>query len=144
MTRAGISSKSWLKSRSMSETGHGERSKTVNIRQVAPWANWPSGDSKPIAVLALEPKELAARYGLTFRKGLDDLGAYRLVAVELSNGVQAWISNHDGDPNPGSVVYVDAGLDIAKAQTQLVNLLGISRDDLLWAAPRESQARVPA
>ncbi len=103
----------------------------MRIHQVAPWNEWPSGDSKPIAVLPGEPAELSARFGLLFDRRVDDLGPYRLAAVDLHNGTQAWISRHDDDPNPGSVVFVDASLDVKRALTRLAKLFGLSPQQLL-------------
>jgi hypothetical protein len=53
----------------------------------------------------------------------------------LANGEQAWLSKHDNDPNPGTVVHVDAASDIWAAQSLLLDALGLSRESLLWAAP---------
>jgi hypothetical protein len=114
------------------------------VHQVIPWAHWPSGDSRPIVVLPFEVKELASRYGLKFQEAIDDLGPYRLAAIELTKGAQAWISKHDSDPNPGTVVYVDAGADIEKAQLRLIKALGITRHALLWAAPPDASIRAAA
>ena len=105
-----------------------------NLHQVEPWKQWPSGDSRPIAVLPYDLPELSARYGLEYEEGVDDLDRYRLAAIELANGEQAWISKHDGDPNPGAVVHIDARSDAAIAQSMLLAELGLNGDDLLWSA----------
>jgi hypothetical protein len=72
---------------------------------------------------------------LTFREGIDDLDRYRIVAIKLTNGEQAWISKHDSDPNPGAVVHVDAESDVEDAQRLLLEALSLNREELLWAAP---------
>jgi hypothetical protein len=107
----------------------------VNVRQVEPWRQWPSGDSRPIAVLPYSLRELSRRYGLVFQEGTDDLDRFRLAAIELANGEQAWIYKYDSDLNPGTVVHVDAASDVAEAQSLLLEALGLDRDSLLWAAP---------
>jgi hypothetical protein len=107
----------------------------VNVRQVQPRAEWPSGDSRPIAVLPYDLPELSARYGLEYQEGIDDLDRYRLAAIELTDGEQAWLHKHDSDPNPGTVVYVDAASDVWEAQSLLLAALGLDRGALLWAAP---------
>ena len=114
------------------------------VNQLIPWARWPSGDSRPIVVLPFEVNELASQYGLTFREAIDDLGPYHLAAIELTKGSQAWISKHDSDPNPGTVVYVDARADLTKAQSRLIKALGITRHALLWAASPDSGFRASA
>lgn len=112
----------------------------MGIRQAQPWERWPSGDSQPIAVLPYELAELAARYGLEHDEGIDDLDRYRLAAIELANGEQAWISKHDGDPNPGTVIHVDATSNVEDAQSLLLDALSLGREDLLWAAPVPANA----
>lgn len=107
----------------------------MGIHQVAPWKVWPSGDSRPIAVLPFNSSELSKRYGLYWMDGIDDLGPYHLAAIELESGNQAWLVEHNDDPNPGTVVYVDAASDIAKSLLLLLKALGIKREMLLWEAP---------
>jgi hypothetical protein len=116
----------------------------VAIHQVTPWTRWPSGDSRPIAVLPFELAELSDRYGLKFQEGVDDLGRYCVAAIELARGLQAWISKHNDDSNPGTVVYVDANADVAKALPRLIKVLGITREALLWTAPVEVRSRTTA
>jgi hypothetical protein len=92
----------------------------MTVRQVVPLQRWPSGESRVIAVLALDPPMLAARHGLVFDEDVDDLDRYRFAAIELVNGTQAWLLKHEGDPNPGTVVRVDAGDDPDEARRLLV------------------------
>lgn len=113
----------------------------MTVRQVSPWKRWPSGDSRPIAVLPFGLADLSARYGLEYEQGIDDLDRYCLAAVELANGEQAWLYKHESDPNPGTVVYVDATFDVAEAQAMLTDAFGLSREDLAWAASAPAVAR---
>jgi hypothetical protein len=112
-----------------------ERSATMGVHQVTPRKTWPSGDSRPIAVLPYEPPELSQLYGLSFKDGIDDLDRYKLAAIELPNGGQAWIYKHQSDPNPGTVVHVDAASDIEDALSGIAEALGIERSQFLWTAP---------
>jgi hypothetical protein len=113
----------------------------MNVRRVTPWKHWPSGDSRPIARIALEPVELSKRYGLKYDKGVDDLDRYQLAAVELASGEQAWLSKYDHDGHAGTVVYVDAGSDVEDAQALLMDAFGIDRDAFVWLAPVPSPRR---
>ncbi|MGH2616431.1 MAG: hypothetical protein ACRDJC_14405 [Thermomicrobiales bacterium] len=113
----------------------------MKIHRVKPWKQWPSGDSRPIAVLAYDLADLAQRYGLTVQDGIDDLDRYRLAAIELTDGQQAWFTKHDGDPNPGTVVLVDSDVDVEKAQSLLGKALGLERDAFLWTAPIPASTR---
>jgi hypothetical protein len=113
----------------------------MRVQQVSPWEQWPSGDSRPIAVLPFSLADLSARYGLEYEEGVDDLDRYYLAAVELGNGEQAWIYKHESDPNPGTVVHVDAKSDVEKAQAMLADVFGLKREDFSWAAPAPVLAR---
>ena len=119
----------------MRRRGRGERANTVNIHQVQPWKQWPSGDSQPIAVVPFDLSELTKRYGLKYQEGIDDLDRYHVAAIVLANGEQAWLYRHENDRNPGTVVHVDAASDVEKAQSLLLDALGLDREALLWAAP---------
>jgi hypothetical protein len=113
----------------------------VRIYQVKPQKHWPSGDSRPIAVLPFDVPALADRYGLTFQEGIDDLDRFRLAAIELGNGQQAWLTRYEGDPSPGTVVLVDSDADVAEAQSLLAKALGLKRDAFLWIAPLPASTR---
>lgn len=106
----------------------------MRVRQVTPWKTWPSGDSRPIAVLPYDLPELSRRYGLTYEEGIDDLDRYKMAAIELAGGAQAWISKHERDPNPGAVIYVDTAADVDEALSLLADALGIDRDQFSWTA----------
>jgi hypothetical protein len=57
------------------------------------------------------------------------------------NGQQVWLVKYENDPHPGTVVYVDAGVDVEEAQSLLVSALAIERGDLLWLAPAPLHVR---
>jgi len=113
----------------------------MRVQQVSPWKQWPSGDSRPIAVLPFGLADLSARYGLEYEEGIDDQDRYYLAAVELANGEQAWIYKHESDPNPGTVVHVDAKSDVEEALAMLTDVFDLKREDLSWAARAPSLAR---
>jgi hypothetical protein len=54
--------------------------------------------------------------------------------VQLANGEQAWIYKRERDPNPGTVVHVDAHSDVGEAHAMLTDVFGLKREDLAWAA----------
>lgn len=107
----------------------------MHVRQVQPHERWPSGDSRAIAVLAAEPDELTARYGMTFEEGADDLDYSRLAALVLADGSQIWLMRHRGNPEPGTVVYADATADANEARRLLAHSLGMYERDFTWIAP---------
>ena len=113
----------------------------MSVRQVSPWTHWPSGDSRPIAVLPFDIPDLVERFGLAFQEGVDDLDHYQFAAIELGDGQQAWLTRYEGDPDPGIVVLVDSGSDVEHAQLLLAEALGMTRDAFPWAAPIPASTR---
>ena len=105
------------------------------VRQVPPHQHFPSGDSRPLVVLTGEPRELAARYGLSFEESKDDFDAFQFAAIALADGSQAWLLKYRGDPNPGTVVYADASADFAHAKALLTQALELADEDILWVSP---------
>lgn len=93
---------------------------------------FPSGESRPIAVLLAEPDDLAARHGLRFAAGQDDLDDFRFAVLDLGGDLQASLVRHWGDPNPGTVVRVDATADAEAAFRRLEAALNLTGADILW------------
>lgn len=104
----------------------------TELKPTAPASAFPSGESRPLAVLAGEPATLAQRFGLRFAEGIDDLDRFLYAIVDLGDSCQAWLYKHDGDPNPGTVVRVDSGTDPAAARRELTARLSLSPGDVLW------------
>ncbi len=96
---------------------------------------FPSGDSRPIAVLAGEPSTLARRYGLHFAEGLDDLDRFQFATIDLGDCCQAVLYKHFGDANPGTVVRIDANADVSSARRELTVRLALTDADILWWSP---------
>ena len=113
----------------------------MKLHQVSPQMHWPSGDSRPLAVLPFTIADLSSRYGLTFDAGIDDLGRYHFAAIELGEGQQAWLTKYEGDANPGTVVLIDSDADVDDAQSLLGRALGVKRDAFLWMAPIPASTR---
>lgn len=113
----------------------------MNIRQVTPGKHWPSGDSRPIAVLPFDVPALVERFGLTFHEDGDDLDRYQFAAIELGDGQQAWLIRYEGDPGSGTVALVDSGAAVEDAQSLLAQSLGLNRDAFLWTAPIPASTR---
>lgn len=93
---------------------------------------FPSGESRPIAVLLAEPNDLAARHGLRFEAGRDDLDDFRFAVLDLGADLEVSLVRHRGDPNPGTVVRVDAATDAEAALGRLEAALGLTKGDILW------------
>jgi hypothetical protein len=95
---------------------------------------FPSGDSRALAVLAAEPETIGERHGLHFFTAIDDLDVLRWAEVRLGDSSNAWLSKHQSDPNPGTVIRVDARADPAAARRALNAALQLQDGDVLWWA----------
>lgn len=108
--------------------------RAYSVEQVAPYRFWPSGDSRALAVLRFSPEELSRRYRLRFEEDYDDLDCYRLAAIRLPDGNQAWLMHYRGDPEFETTDVDVAALSSATLR-QVIAVLGLSSSDILWTSP---------
>src|SRR5437868_2875254 len=107
----------------------------MQVHQVRPYMQWPSGDSRPIVRLRANPAELQERYGILFEHDSDDFDEYDLAAIELPDRTQAWLMRHVGNPESGTIVYVDASVNFEQAKDFLVDMLSLSPQEITWITP---------
>jgi len=109
----------------------------MHIHQVQPYKQWPSGDSRPIVMLRANPAELQERYGIQFEHDMDDFDEYDLAAIELPDSTQACLQlmRHVGNPESGTIVYVDASVNFEQAKNLLVDALSLSPREITWITP---------
>ena len=110
---------------------------STELEQDAPALAFPSGNSRQIAVLAAEPATLTRRFGWRFAEGLDDLDRFRYTIIDLGGDRKALLYEHLGDPNPGTIVRIDANSDPASTRRKLVKKLSLGAADVLWWSPDE-------
>jgi hypothetical protein len=84
---------------------------------------WPSGHGEAAAVVARSPEALAARYGLQFFEGNDNLDA---------SGRRLGLLRHCGNPSPGTELHADARDDFLDAIREFLDAFELSADDLAW------------
>jgi hypothetical protein len=108
---------------------------SIDLKQISPAVAFPSGDSRPIAVLADEPSALTSRFGLCFAEGLDDLDQFRYAIIDLGDNRKAVLYKHHGDPNPGTIVRIDSHADPASAHREIATKFSLSAADVLWWSP---------
>lgn len=89
----------------------------------------------PLVALRFSPEELAGRYGLAFEVGHDDLDEFKLAAIALPDGSQAWLERHCGDPDAATLAHVDASADLRMAMKDLQQVLELADDDFVWVSP---------
>jgi hypothetical protein len=98
---------------------------------------FPSGDSRPIAVLEFSPDELATRLGIVFEKGYDDFDSYELAAIEIRPADspdigQVWLFRYQGWPYPGTELLIDSLEDGARILPIVLDALSLSEHNVSW------------
>lgn len=93
---------------------------------------FPSGGERTIAILALEPPELAAGYDVDFREGIDDLDVLRYAWIHAPSGTPLLLVKHLRAPFPGTEVHADYQADAAELTRQLLRRFDLDENDLLW------------
>jgi hypothetical protein len=94
------------------------------------------GLAKPIAVLALEPKEITERTGLKFETTRDDLDYLEGALFSTAKGMQAALVRHHHAPNPGTALLVNERTnDLNMALEDALAALGFDVTDLTWMHP---------
>lgn len=106
----------------------------MHARQVRPHDRFPTGASRPIAELAVDPKTLEAATGLRFDEHVEDdgLGTFQFAALELPNGEQIWLGRHDGDQVGRLFAYADQAADVAGTQALLLAALELPETAVSW------------
>lgn len=105
----------------------------LHLTQVKPHDRWPSGDSKPVAFLAVDPDRFVERYGLVFEQDADELGAYRLAAISVPPD-QAWFVIRADSPRRGVEVYADKQADDRFTLLKVLHALKLQRRHVVWAS----------
>jgi hypothetical protein len=95
---------------------------------------FPNGAGQPIAILALEPPELAARFGLGFGTGFDDVDYSRFTNYELGDGSHVLLLKHLRAPIAGTEIWADRKADWPATIAALLAKLNLTEQDLLWRA----------
>lgn len=107
----------------------------MTLHQGRPQDHFPSGDSRALLELALDPAHFAERDGVAFEEGFDDLDWYQRAAIALPDGSQAWLVKDRGERGVGTTVYGDAAADPAETSDVLLATLGLHERDVAWTAP---------
>lgn len=84
---------------------------------------WPSGDSKVLNHLTLEPDEISDRLGIAFSDGADDLGAFVEAGIRLTSGRMLLFLKYKDPETSGTSVLADAEDNVLQAQAELDTLL---------------------
>lgn len=109
--------------------------RSMPVRQVPPWKVFPSGDYRPLLELRFNPDELEQRYGLHFVAEHDNLDLFKLAAIALSDGTQAWLTQYRGEQGMGTVISVDLGENFAWAKRAIQQAMDLQPGDITWVSP---------
>jgi hypothetical protein len=93
---------------------------------------WPSGRTRPIAVLRLGPDQLSARYGVRFHRERDDLDEADVAAVQLPSGRSLLFVRYRGNPSSGTEVAANSNDDPRAARSELLEALNLDYGALKW------------
>jgi hypothetical protein len=106
---------------------------------------WGTDFGEPIAVLRLEPDQLARRGDIKFRRGYDDLDELRVARIRTSGGGRFALLRHVNAPEPGTeVVALIQPTNVSRDIASVLALLELTNDDVTWrrrAATRSSRGR---
>jgi hypothetical protein len=90
----------------------------------------------PVAILPLEPEELAARTPVIFQKGFDDLDMLLFCLPQLPSGRDVTLVRHKNCPSPGTEVWIEWQNTSAMTTSQeYLATLKLTLDDLTWINP---------
>jgi hypothetical protein len=103
----------------------------VTVQQVER-GNWPNGQAVPMAVLALEPPELAGRLRLRFRRRLEEFDMVEAALLQLSSGVRVELVRQVNNPFPGTQLWAEESFDPDTVIAEFFTDTGLSADTVTW------------
>jgi hypothetical protein len=108
------------------------------LKQVDPHPLFSGKDSEDVALIKYSPKELSAKYGLVFERGVDDFDEYQLCAIELSSGLQAWLVRYKDYPTSDTTISMDYAVahngvaEVEAVVEEVKLLLNLTDKDISW------------
>ncbi len=122
--------------------GDKEHPAMMRKRRPSPASEWGNDFGEPIAVLRLEPDELARRHGFDFQSGYDDLDDIQVARVRTKGRMFALL-RHVHSPKPGTeVVALSRSRNMAHDVASILHRLNLDESDLAWKHP--TPGRTPA
>lgn len=96
---------------------------------------------EPIAVLKIEPDQLARRRAIRFRAGYDDLDELRVARIKTPEGGQFALLRHIHAPKPGTeVVALSRSTNVSRDITSILNFLELTDADVVWRVPTSKRS----
>ncbi len=96
--------------------------------------NWPSGDCRPIGLLAVTPEQIEQILGAPLERGTEEgLGPWQGIGIRLQSGRIVGLLWYDFSPEPrGVAIEADAQDNFAEARQECLSTLGLAKSQLLW------------
>ncbi len=99
--------------------------------------------TRQVALLRQEPEELSKKRRVRFRPGHDDLDDLTWAELTSTEGHKFALVRHRHSPTSGTEIVISEHSDSpGKDLTQVLSLLGISPEELLWSHP-DAQESAP-
>lgn len=112
----------------------------ARIEVVPRGTRWPETDYVSAALIPIAPRRLAELVGGPLVDGIEDgLGSWEAIGLRLESGVLVELIRYQSKPEPqGFVLRIAGDANISAALTEVIAVLGMSRDSLTWVSPRVS------
>lgn len=103
------------------------------IRQIE---SWHPDNGRWLATLSPEPKEIANRTGLHFRRETDDLGRFLVAFVELASGCEFMLRGEQHPSVPGTMIWGRTYATVTKSLLhKLLAALHVTADEVAEISP---------
>jgi hypothetical protein len=93
---------------------------------------WPSGDSRALAVLNVEPSTVAELVGFDLQYGRDELGEFEGAGLRLASGRLIAFVRYKDVSMAGTTIFADAQDDGPQALEEVLRLCSLDEAAILW------------
>ena len=94
--------------------------------------SWPSGDCTPIIATLIEPEALISSLGVQVFRDRDDVDWFVGARFDCDGVGPVLIMRHVSSPEELTAIYVDAGVDIHRAEETVRRALTLDNSDIYW------------
>jgi hypothetical protein len=94
------------------------------------------GLAQPIALLRLEPAEIAQKLGIRFESAEDDLDKFQTALLCTVSGKQFALVRYDNSPGTGTEIWVnEKSANISRDLKEALEVLRMELSDVEWMHP---------
>lgn len=98
---------------------------------------WPSGDYKPVCLLALDYQRMTSLFGLVFEEGRDELDEYYAASFMDEEIGSVLLLQYKNAPVSGIGIYVDTWVNTLRAISRIIEKFSLAESDLKWKSDIE-------